>query len=382
MIIQKKRFKILLFSTFSLLCLHWRCAVPPRTATDERIIFVGTYTEKLPHVHGKATGIYTCAFNMNTGQLTLRDSATGIVNPSFVGTSPNKRYLYATSETRNSPDRPSGVSAYKIEQNGHLQFINTVPGYGSAPCYVSTSQSGKFAFVANYGSGNVITYKVRPDGGLGDTVCTVQHPGKEPHAHMIVPGPFGQAMWVVDKGANSIFVYDLSPEGRLRLRSRQYTSKDAGPRHLDFHPSLPEMYAVINELNSSMLLCRYNAAQKRGYGLDSLSTLPAGYTDRNTCADVHFHPNGRFLYGSNRGHNSIVTYAVDVAQGKLRLVGHTSTRGEIPRNFMVTPDGQWLLAANQNSSTVAVFKLDKTTGLPTPVGQPVRVPTPVCLKML
>lgn len=345
------------------------------------MIFVGTYTQKLGHVDGKATGIYTCRFNSETGALTVTDTATGIDNPSFVCISPDKKFLFAVAENGGKPEQPFGsVASYRIGENGKLQKINEVPSYGVAPCYVSTDKSGKFVLVANYATGNVSTYGVNAEGQLTDSLCTVKHPGKSPWAHMIIPGPDNSHIWAVDKGADRVFIYDLDAEGRLNERFSFSTEKGAGPRHLAFNPVKPEQFAVINENNST--LNYYQQSDdfdiKR---LDSLSTLPADFKEKNSCADVHFHPNGKFLYGSNRGHNSIVVYAVDTETGKMALVQHQPTLGDIPRNFMITPDGKWLLAANQNSSTVAAFRIDAATGKLTPAGQPSAVPTPVCLMM-
>lgn len=357
---------------------------PPATpVADERpIVFAGTYTQKLGHVDGKATGIYTCRLDPVTGALSVTDTAAGIDNPSFLCVSPDKKYLYAVAETGGTPERPfGGVSAYRILNNGKLQKVNEVSSYGAAPCYISTDKSGKFVLVANYSTGNLATYGVQADGTLTDSLCVVQHPGKSPWAHMITPSPDGSLVWAVDKGADRVFLYDLSAEGKLKEQFSFSTAKGAGPRHLAFNPVTPSQFAVINENNSTL-----NYYQKgEGFDirrLDSLSTLPADFKENNSCADLHFHPNGKFLYGSNRGHNSIVVYSVDTQTGKLKLLQHQSTLGLVPRNFLITPDGKWLLAANQNSSTVASFHIDAETGLLRPAGQPSAVPTPVCLKML
>lgn len=358
--------------------------IPPATpAPDERpIVFVGTYTQKLGHVDGKATGIYTCRLDTGTGVLTVTDTATGIDNPSFLCISPDKKFLYAVAENGGTPDRPFGsVVAYRIQEKGKLQKINEVSSYGVAPCYVSTDKSGKFVLVANYATGNVATYGVQADGALIDSLCVEKHPGKSPWAHMIVPSPDGSAIWAVDKGIDRVFIYDISSEGKLKEQFSFSTAKGAGPRHLEFNPAEPSQFAVINENNSTVNYYR-KGEDFDIRRLDSLSTLPAGFKENNSCADIHFHPNGKFLYGSNRGHNSIVVYAVDTQTGKLTLLQHQSTLGLVPRNFLITPDGKWLLAANQNSSTVAAFHIDAATGLLSQAGAPSAVPTPVCLKLL
>lgn len=376
--------KKILFALLALYACQSRNPNPPdMPKPDNRpLVFVGTYTQKLGHVDGKATGIYTCRLDTETGALTVTDTATGIDNPSFLCISPDKKFLYAVAENGGTPERPFGsVAAYRIEENGNLQKINEVSAYGVAPCYISTDKSGKFVLVANYVTGNLATYGVKADGQLTDSLCTVKHPGKSPWAHMIIPAPDNSAIWAVDKGADRVFIYDLSTEGRLKEQFSFSTAKGAGPRHMAFNPIEPEQFAVINENNSTLNYYRKedDFDVRR---LDSLSTLPADFKENNSCADVHFHPNGKFLYGSNRGHNSIVVYTVDTTTGKLTLVQHQSTLGLVPRNFLITPDGKWLLAANQNSGTVAAFRIDAATGMLKPSGQPSNVPTPVCLMMM
>ncbi len=368
---------LLLSVLFFQACSSEKTVSSPTTLT----IFVGTYTQKLGHVDGKATGIYTCKFDLVTGVLTVVDSTTDIVNPSFLTVSPDHKYLYAVAETGGSPEIPFGrIAAYRIQEDGKLQKINAQSSFGAAPCHVSTDRTGKFVFVANYSTGNVLSYGVQPDGSLTDSLCMVQHPGTSPWAHMIVPSPDNSRIWAVDKGADKLFIYQLSKEGKLLLDQTISVDSGAGPRHLDFHPQDSSVFAVINESNSRLFLGR-----RHKFGaltiFNSMPTLRADFTGKNSCADIHFHPNGKFLYGSNRGDNSIVIYKVDAANGVLTYVGHAET-GATPRNFMITPDGAWLLAANQDSSTVSIFKIDAATGNLTLQGTPTHVATPVCLKVL
>lgn len=358
---------------------------PSENATQKQVnttIFVGTYTEKLGHVDGKASGIYTCKFNTETGQLTIADSTTGIANPSFICVSPNKEFVYAVAENGGKPEAPYGsVVAYRIQADGHLLKLNEMPSYGVAPCHVSTDLSGKFVLIANYGTGNIATYAIKPDGSTTDSLCTIKHAGKEPWAHQILPTPDNSRIWAVDKGADRIFVYQLSPAGILTQESALATAPGAGPRHMDFHPQQPTVFALINESNSTLALGKKGNDGRLTLS-DSVSTLPADFTGKNSCADVHFHPSGRWVYGSNRGHNSIVGYTVDPVAGKLSAPFHTPTNGATPRNFMISTDGKWLLAANQDSGTVTVFSINQQNGHLTGVGTPVKVPTPVCLKAL
>jgi 6-phosphogluconolactonase len=349
---------------------------------NQAIIFVGTYTQKLPHVKGNASGIYTCRFNDITGILTVVDSATDIVNPSFLTISPDKKYIYSVGEVAGSGDvRLGKVVSYKNTEGGKLLKINELPSYGNAPCHISTDKMGKYVFVANYLTGNVLSYGVRADGGFMDTICTDQHIAPTPWAHNIQVSSDNKNVFAVDKGADKIYLYNLSSKGQLIPKTSISTAVGAGPRHLDFNPKNPFQFVTINENSSAMGSYIYDAKTLKINLLDSLSTLPKDFTKNNTCADVHFHPNGKFVYGSNRGHNSIVIYRFNAQTGKLTFIGHEPTLGEIPRNFMITPDGKWLLAANQNSDSVVSFKIDNETGKLTMVKKNI-VMTPVCLKML
>ncbi len=356
---------------------------------NQPIIFVGTYTQKLGHVNGQATGIYTCRFDTLSGVLTVVDSATDVVNPSFLTVSPDKKYVYAVAEIAGKGDERLGkVVSYKNTEGGKLLKINELSSYGNAPCHISTDRTGKFIFVANYVTGNVLSYGVKSDGGLTDSICMMQHKATSPWAHNIQPSVDNKNVFAVDKGADKIYLYSLDEKGKLMLKSDISTATGAGPRHLDFNPKNPFQFVVINENSSAMGSYAYDAntlsiglPKEKIKLLDSLSTLPKDFTNNNSCADVHFHPNGKFVYGSNRGHNSIVIYSFNSETGKLTFVGHESTQGEIPRNFMVTPDGKWLLAANQNSDSVVAFKINGETGKLTMVKKN-SVMTPVCLKML
>lgn len=354
----------------------------PQQQDTRPIVFVGTYTEDLGFVQGKAAGIYTCRLDTLTGALTITDSTTGIANPSFLTLSPNKKYLLAVSEGGGKPEAAyGGLVAYGINENGKLLKINGVPSYGVAPCHVSTDASGQYVLVANYVTGNVVSYGLHSDGSLTDSLSSDQHPGAAPWAHMIIPTPFGpERVLAVDKGDDQVFMYQLTA-GKLRRLESLRLSPGAGPRHFDFHPADPTLGFVINENSCSVASVRFGADGLKAAILDSLSTLPAGFQGKNTCADIHVHPNGRFVYGSNRGHNSIAIFSVDTASGKLTLVGHEPTQGALPRNFMITPDGKLLLVANQNSDNVVAFRIDPATGKLTPTGANSRVPTPVCLKM-
>ena len=350
--------------------------------SNQPIVFVGTYTKNLGFVNGKAAGIYTCRLNRATGELTVVDSMGGIGNPSFLTVSPNKKYLYSVAENGGTPEQRFGsVVAYKITEGGKLLKINEVSSYGAAPCHIETDVVGKRVYVSNYSTGNVLSYSVNADGGLSDSISMHQHKGDSiAWAHQCLQSPDGKYLLSCDKGADKIFVYQYAPDARLIPLSKRDISlaKGAGPRHLAFNPKNPTLFYVINEVNNTINSVTFG---ERSTINETVSTLPADFKGQNTTAEIAVHPNGKFVYGSNRGHNSIVAFQVNETTGKLTLVGHFSTQGSAPRNFMITPDGSLLLAANQNSDNVVAFFIDQTTGKLTPTGANSRVMTPVCLKM-
>ncbi len=373
---------MLLRLTLFALILFQACSQPQVIRPNPEIpLYVGTYTQKLGHVDGKATGIYVCRFDTVTGNLRIADTIVGLNNPSYLTLSPDGRHLFAAGENGGKPNEPFGqVAAYKIVDigSGALEKVNEVASYGIAPCHISTDRTGKHVFVANYGTGNVLSYTIQPNGGLSDSLCMYRHAGKEPWAHQVVPSPDNSLLYAVDKGADGIFQYKIEENGRLTPLRKIPTAKGSGPRHLAFNPKNPNEFVVIRELDNRIATYRLDAAQK-AVCVDSASTLPHYFTETSYCADIHYHPNGRFVYGSNRGHNSIVVMAVS-PEGRLTVKGHVPSGGTFPRSFVLTPDGRWMLVANQNSSTVQIYRVDAQTGMPTPVGAPANVPTPVCLK--
>lgn len=370
--------------TCSVLLLVAACSpLKPPAATDARpLVFVGTYTQDLGFVKGKAAGIYTCRLDPGSGTLLVTDSTAGIDNPSFLALSPDKKYLYAVAENGGKPEAPYGsVAAYRVGAAGKLEKINEVPSYGVAPCHIAVDAGGRYVLVANYATGNVVSFGIQPDGSLSDSLSMYRHSGASPRAHMILPVPRRPELALaVDKGADLLMVYRLE-NGRLRPADSLHLAPGAGPRHFDFHPAQTNLGFVINENNNSMASVRFGKDGLHPVVLDTISTLPDDFKGKNTCADVHVHPNGRFVYGSNRGHNSIAIFKVNAGSGKLTPIGFEPTQGAMPRNFMITPDGKWLLVANQNSDNVATFRINPNTGRLTPSGRISRVPTPVCLKM-
>ena len=341
--------------------------------------YVGTYTS------GKSKGIYVYRLNMATGELKHSHTVEGVVEPSYLTIDRKKRFLYAVNELS-----PSGaVSSFAIDRKDERpRYLNQKASEGGWPCYITLDRTEKFVLVANYEVGTVSVLPVLRDGSLGKAVSVVQHQGssinsdrqKSPHAHCIVVDRSNRHAFAVDLGIDKILVYKFdSRTGQLSSHDAIATKPGAGPRHLTFHPS--EKYAyVINELDSTMTSYSYDSRRGQLTPLQTISTLPTDYSGENTCADVHVSPSGRFLYGSNRGHDSIVVFAIEGSSGSLRYVEHVSTGGKTPRNFVIDPSGRFLLAANQRSDSVVTFRIDPASGKLNATGHAAEIPTPVCLK--
>lgn len=353
-----------------------------------RLLFVGTYTDKMPHVEGKAAGIYVYAWNPDNGSIKLLHTQPGISNPSFLALHPSKPLVYAVSETDNFKGKKTGaVYAYSLHtESGRLTLLNGEESHGTGPCHLTVHKDGGMLVLVNYLSGSVASYPLNKNGSLGKAVTVIRHSGTSvnpdrqegPHPHSANFDPSGSRIIVPDLGIDKLMLYPVNPVDASMgpLRSEVKSIPGAGPRHLAFHPSLDRSYCG-NELNSTVTVLN----MKEGGGVltpvQHISALPAGVT-ASTVADIHLHPNGRFLYVSNRGHDSIAVFAVDRADGSLTAAGHESTHGKTPRNFLISEDGKFLLAANQDSDTVAVFGIDTQTGVLSYI-RIEEIPSPVCL---
>ena len=345
-------------------------------------LYVGSYTLPMSFVKGKGVGIYTCAFDTSSGKLEVT-AATAAQNPSYLAVHPSGKYLYAVNEiSEGGEPTQDALSAYALDaESGVPRFLNQQPALGASPCHAGIEPSGRFAYIATYVGGNVTAYPVGADGRLGGVSGHIQHASEErvAHAHSITPAPAGDFALVCDLGLDCLFVYRLDLEnGGLIPHSETALAQGSGPRHLDFHPNRRWVY-VINELNATINVLDWDGASGKLEPLQTISTLTKEFSGPGWCADIHVHPNGRFVYGSNRGDHSLVIYEVDEASGELRLLGFESTRGEAPRSFALDSQGEWLLAANQNSDDVAVFRVDPQSGL-LDYRSSAAIPTPVCLK--
>jgi 6-phosphogluconolactonase len=353
--------------------------------TNDLLLYVGTYT------NGKSEGIYVYRMNPDDGELKPAATVKGVSNPSFLAIDPKRRFLYAANESGEfAGKKGGGVTAFTIDRKtGDLRKLNERNSPG-VPCHVSVHPSGKFVLAANYGGGNVVIYPVLADGRLGEPTDVAQHAGKgadpkrqgEPHAHCIMPDAAGRFAFAPDLGIDKVMIYRVDEKnGKLVPNGFAATKAGAGPRHFDFHPSGKFAY-VINELDSTLTAFAYDNAKGALAESQTISTLPPNFSGTNFCADVHVHPSGKFVYGSNRGHDSVVAFAVDQSTGKLNLIAHESTRGKWPRNFAVDPAGAFLLVANQNTNNVVAFRIDQQTGKLTATGQTTEIPSPVCLKFM
>ena len=351
-------------------------------------VYIGTYTQR------GSQGIYLARLDLASGKLSLEGLAGEVVNPSFLALHPNRKFLYAVGEVGQFAGGKGGaVSAFALNpETGKLTLLNQKSSRGAGPCHIVIDPTGKNALVANYGGGSVACLPIADDGRLGDAASFFQHEGSSvnrrrqeaPHAHSINLDPANRFAFAPDLGIDKIMIYRFDPATH-RLEPNDppaaAVAPGSGPRHFDFHPSARFAYG-INELASTITAFEYEAGRGALKTIQTVSTLPEGFQGANTTADIHVHPSGKFVYGSNRGHDSIAMFTVDLATGKLTSLGHQATQGKTPRNFGIDPTGAFLLAANQDTDNVVVFRIDAATGKLEPSGQSIRVPMPVCVKFL
>ena len=362
--------------------------------TDSFTVYIGTYTSTDSKLGRRSQGIYRFNMDTRTGALALQGVTGGIANPTWLTLHPSGRTLYAGSEVREHGQRSGGAAvAYARDPaSGELTYLNDQLTLGAGPCYLSLDPTGRLLMVANYASGSLTVFPVRADGGLEPASQTIQHAGsgpvadrqEGPHAHCIVPDPSGRYALAADLGIDKVMVYRIDLDAK-RLEPADPPSADlaagAGPRHIAFHPNGRWLY-VTGELDSTLTVFSWDAGQGMLQRVQAISTLPEGWQGINYPAEVVVGPSGRFVYMSNRGHDSIAIFAVDEATGKLTLVGHEPTQGAFPRHFALDPTGTFMLVANQDSDNVVVFRVDQVTGKLAPTGHAVEVPMPVCVRFV
>jgi 6-phosphogluconolactonase len=354
-------------------------------------VYVGTTTGE-----GRAEGFGVFRMDDATGGLTHLQTVKA-ANPTFLWVHPNGKYLYVATRgsvgggDANAPR--SFIEAFAIDRSkGTVTAINRQPSGGESPAYVSVHPSGKCVFAANYASGHVASLPIKTDGSLGEAVTVIHHEGRSvdarrqegAHAHFIQADPTGERVFSCDLGCDKVFIYRADAE-KATLTPNEVphaqVSSGAGPRHLSFHPNGTLIF-VINEMDSTLSSFAYDAARGAMEIRDTRSTLPDGYAERTHTAQVVTHPNGKFVYGSNRGHDSIAIFGIDQERGKLAPLGHESTQGKVPRNFNIDPSGRLLLAANQDTHTIVPFRIDGETGKLSPTGHITSTPSPVCIQFL
>jgi 6-phosphogluconolactonase len=362
-------------------------------SAPSRYVYVGTYTAPNTAPGGTrpstAKGVYVFKMNGRTGALSPVQ-VFELENPSWFAVDANASHLYATSEvsTWNGASNTGGITAFSISPaNGTISKINDQPTRGAIPAHVIVDPSGKYALVANYVGANWAVLPIQANGGLGPAtdVFAVTGHGPDtarqeaPHPHETLFDPAGKFVFGPDLGTDRVWSWTLSGGGQLvpnaNLDHAQVAS-GSGPRHLSFHPSGKFVY-VISEMVSSITAFSYDAAHGTFIWLQTVSTLPPNFKGTSTTAEIIVHPSGKFVYGSNRGHNSIVRFRIDQDTGKLSQPDWTSTRGEIPRGFNIDPSGRLMLVGNQNSDTVVPFRISQNSGRLHFTGATTTTPVPV-----
>jgi len=359
----------------------------PAAKTDKVWVFVGTYTG------ARSKGIYRFEMDTATGKLSNGELAAETTNPTFLAIHPSRRFLYAANEIGNFAGKPAGaISAFALDpKTGQLTALNQQSSGGGGPCHLVVDRQGKNVLAANYGGGSVCVLPIGADGKLGEATAFIQHkstggdPGRQsaPHGHSINLDAANRFAVAADLGLDKLLVYKFDAgKGTLTANDPPFVAMapGAGPRHFAFHPNGLFAYA-INELNSTVTAMKYDAEKGAFEVKQSLSTLPMAVKGNST-AEVVVHPSGKFLYGSNRGHNSIAIFTINPKTGELTAAGHQGEGIKTPRNFNIDPSGTFLLVANQAGHNILVFRIDPETGALKPTGDPVEVGSPVCLKFV
>lgn len=353
-------------------------------AKDTDILYVGTFSER------GSQGIYVYRMNGFADSAELVQTIGGMESPSFLALHPDGRTLYSANRSPAVPGRDWGsIASFAVDPvSGLLTSVSERPAYGSGSCHISTDWSGAMLFVANYSAGNMAAFSLadprHPERiGQFDYEGHSIHPTRQEsaHAHACLPSPDNRYLYVTDLGTDRIYGYRLAPgKSRLRLVKKAGATVDpgSGPRHLTFHPNGRYVF-LAEELSSTVSTFRYHPKTGRLTLIDRQSTLPPGFDRENAVADVHVHPNGRFLYVSNRGHNSVAIFSIDPATGRLTPLGHEPVHGDHPRNFTIHPGGEFLLVANRTTDNITFFRIDPATGRLSYTGQEIKVPAPVCL---
>ena len=395
--ITRRLFAFLAFTT-SLAVLALAGAASRPAASHNYLVLVGTYTNKTD-----SKGIYAYEFDTETGKLTAKGLAVETPDPSFVAIHPNGKFVYAVNES----GKESAVSAFALDaQSGKLTLLNQLPALGEDPCYITFDKTGKYVLIANYTSGNVAVFPILADGKLGEHTALVTDAGalgpnqkrqEGPHAHWIGLSPGNRFVLVADLGLDRVLLYSFDPANGSFTSNKvapgagwsnsqnpkggwsATLSPGTGPRHVAFSRNSRFLY-VLGELQSTITVFDSPGLDEDTFhSVQRISALPEGFSGRNDAAEIALHPGGRWLYTSNRGHDTIAVFAVDPQKGTLQRTGDFPTGGKEPRHFAIDPTGRFLLAENQHSNSIVVFGIDPATGALTQVSKTEGIPSPVCL---
>jgi len=382
------RIKCLFLATAAILAVTLSAATAADAAGGKQWVFVGTYTRA-----NGSKGIYRCELDLASGKLSAPQLAAEARNPSFLAIHPTGKFLYAVGEFGDLNGQQSGgVSGFTLDAaSGSLKPINTKPSGGTGPCHLVVDKAGQTVLVANYNSGSAATLSIAADGTLSGPVTQIQHSGSSkvkgrqdaPHAHSVNLDAGNRFAVVADLGMDTLMVYRFTPSAHTIAANdppAMPLEPGAGPRHFAFHPDGKRAF-VINELASTLTSCDYDASRGVLTPRQTVSTLPQDFKGNNSTAEVVVHPSGKFVYGSNRGMDTIAGFVIEPA-GTLRVNGHTPTGGRTPRNFNIDPTGQYLIAANERTNNLVIFRIDQQTGKLTPTGQQIEIGAPVCVKFL
>lgn len=351
---------------------------------QQMLVFIGSYAEKTD------TGVSVYSFNEEIGELYLLDQVSGLKNPTFLNVDVTRRKLYSIGEGLSDQGKKvaEAVSFSIDPKTGKLAELNRSVTVDAPTCHIQRDNQNRFLIVASYHGGKVGLVSLTEDGQIGELLDVKQHVGhgpnparqEQPHPHSSFFSPDHRFLFIQDLGLDVIRAYTIDPEqGTLQVHGDTPTHPGAGPRHLAFHPN-GKLAFVINEIDSTVTSFRYDAQEGVLQPVETVSTLPEDFQGENTCAEIAVSEDGKFLYGSNRGHDSIVVYAVDTETGKLTTVQHVSTEGEHPRHFALTPGGRFLIAANRDTNNLAVFQVDRQSGRLQYTGHSVEASRPVCVQ--
>jgi 6-phosphogluconolactonase len=383
-------FSLVLLPAALALAVFAASAAGEATKTTKFWVYIGTYTGG----KSKSKGIYRCEFDAATGKLSEPVLAAELTDPSFLAIHPNTRYLYAVGEMHDFEGKSSGaVTAFSLDPaSGELKQLNQKPSGGAGPCHVVVDRQGKNVLVANYGGGSAAVLRIEDDGRLGERTGFSQHSGKSvdptrqegPHAHSINLDAANRFAFVADLGLDQVLVYRFDPDKGTIEKNEPPSAKVApksGPRHFAFHPSGRFAY-TNNEMANTVTAMSYDSEKGELKPIQTISTLPEGYNRPTFTAEVQVHPSGKFLYCSNRGHNSIAVFTIDASTGQLTAAGHQAEGIKTPRNFCIDPTGQFALVANQDGDSILVFRIDGQTGALQATGEKVEVGIPVCIRFM